>query len=174
MLAIVKASIMGAAITLKKHAKHRVPHLHVDTDKIKTHVPNVDTDKIKDRVQDMDIDTEKVLDIGQKVAVVTGHEEIALVLTIAKEITAGDNGHAAETLIAELLSDHLTADQIEDLEKWESKLDTVIKYGKFIPGVEEKINEKLAEISNGQLNVDNVDEKLHQILANASYHHALI
>ena len=45
----------------------------------------------------------------------TGHEEVALLLTIVKEFTQGDNGGAAETLVAELLSDHLTDDQIKDL-----------------------------------------------------------
>ena len=111
---VVKVSMMGAAISLK-NAKHHLPHVNVNTDKIKEHVPHVDKDKIKDRVKNIDIDTDKVLDIGQKVAVITGHEEVALVLTIVKEFTQGDNGAIAETLVAELLSDHLTEDQIKDL-----------------------------------------------------------
>ena len=125
---VVKVSMMGAAISLK-NAKHHLPHVNVNTDKIKEHVPHVDkdkikdrvksidinTDKIKDRVDDLDIDTDKVLDIGQKVAAITGHEEVALVLTIVKEFTQGNNGAIAETLVAELLSDHLTEDQIKDL-----------------------------------------------------------
>ena len=121
----------------------------------------------------MDINTETVLNVGQKVAALTGHEELALALTIVKEFTKedGDKGSVAERLVVELLADHLDAEQKEDLLKWQGKLETVIRVSKRIPGVEDKINQKLGELSNGRLNIDNLDKKIREILADATYEH---
>ena len=156
----VKVSIIGVSISFK-NAKHRIPH------------PHVDTDKLRDQLQNVDIDTDTVLNVGQKVAAMTGHEELALALTIVREFTKedGDKGSVAERVVVELLADHLDADQKADLMKWQGKLETVIRVGKRIPGVEDKINEKLAEVSDGRLNIDNLDEKIREILADATYEH---
>ena len=64
----------------------------------------------------------------------------------------------------DLLSDKLTSDQIKNLKTWETKIDMAIKVGKVLPQVEDKINEQIGNISNGQFDIDQVDDMIHAVL----------
>ena len=75
---------------------------------------------IKSQVPRLHIDTDKTIEIGKKFADLTGRSDVNLVLELAQESDIG------QQLIEELLSDHLDAEQLKHLQKWETKIDMAI------------------------------------------------
>ena len=82
-------------------------------------------------------------------------------------MAAAEGKAPVEQLIGDLLSDDLTPDQLHELELWESKVDTAVKFGKVFPTMQEKMNERIAELSNGKLDVEKIDKQIHAVLDHA-------
>ena len=76
-------------------------------------------------------------------------------------IAAAEGKDPVEHLIGDLLSDDLTDGQIHELELWESKVDKAVKLGKVFPAMQQKMNERIAEVSNGELDIEKVDKQIH-------------
>ena len=108
---------------------------------------------------------EQALEIGEMVAELTGHESTEEILKISLEYTKKhDNLKAATSLIEDLLSDGLSAQQIKEVEKWDKKIDAAISLSVFLPEVKQQLNDQIMMFTDGNLDVEQLDTIVHAVL----------
>ena len=106
--------------------------------------------------------------MGLIAAQLTGHETTEEILTIALQYTKDhDNLAAATSLIEGLLADGLSAEQRQELEKWDKKIDAAIKLSAFAPQAKENLDNQVKEATGGNLDIEKVDVLLHKVLGKA-------
>ena len=102
----------------------------------------------------------------------TGHEKIAIELTLIKEhLEHNDVMKTIENVINLLLSPEMTYEQYTDLVNVIEKVDAILKLGEVFPETVRDIKNAFAKITDGHVTIDYLDNLVHAAITGYEREH---